>query len=186
MPDQERSKRGNAGIEKFLDYFRGLIAERRARPQNDLLSSLIAVEAQGERLTEHELLANCILLFVAGHETTMNLIGNGMLALMRHPDQLQKLYDEPNLVRGAVEELLRFDGPAQFLGYTAREDVLLDGRKIGRGQGVFILPGAVNRDPAQFPDPDRLDITRTDNRHLAFGYGIHFCLGAPLARLAAP
>jgi cytochrome P450 len=179
----EAVKRGNAAIQKFIDYFRELIAERRKNPQADLLSALIAVQEQDDRLNETELIANCILLFVAGHETTMNLIGNGMLALLSCPDQLLKLRDDSSLITRAIEELLRYESPVQFYGRAIREDTVLNGKQLRKGQALFILPGAINRDPAQFPNPDRLDITRQENHHLAFGYGIHFCLGAPLARV---
>jgi len=167
----------------MLDYFRGLTPERRQTPRDDLLSLLIAAEEQGDRLTEGELLLTCNLLFVAGHETTVNLIGNGLLALLNHPDQLAKLRADPTLLPGAVEELLRYDSPVQRTGRITNTDVELAGRKIAKGSLVVTAIGAANRDPAHFPDPDRLDITRRDNRHIAFGFGIHFCLGAPLARL---
>ena len=176
-------ERGNVARRALTDYFRTLAAERRARPRADLLSALIAAEEQGDRLSEAELLATCVLLFVAGHETTVNLIGNGLLALLRHPDALRSLRDDASLIGGAVEELLRYDGPVQRTGRIANTDVELDGHKITEGTLVLGLIGAANRDPAQFPEPDRLDFRRADNRHLAFGWGIHFCLGAPLARV---
>ena len=184
MPtDEEVVTRGRAAQQAMLDYFRDFIAERRQTPRDDLLSLLIAAEEQGDRLTEGELLITCTLLFVAGHETTVNLIGNGLLALLNHPDELAKLRADPALLPGAVEELLRYDSPVQRTGRMTNTDVELDGRKIGKGSLVVTAIGAANRDPAHFPDPDRLDITRRDNRHVAFGFGIHFCLGAPLARL---
>src|SRR5437762_676796 len=142
-----------------------------------------------ERLRPHiqqivdGLLATCILLLVAGHETTVNLIGNGTLALLRHPAELRRLRERPGLIASAVEELLRYDGPVQRTARVPSEDVTLGGRTIGKGELVMPFIGAADRDPAQFPDPDRLDITRADNRHIAFGWGIHFCLGAPLARV---
>lgn len=166
----------------FADYFTALLADRRARPRDDLLTAMIAAEDRGERLTEQELLAMCILLLIAGHETTVNLIGNGMLALLRHRDQLERLVQRPSLIRTATEEFLRYDSPVQFLGRTLMEDVEIGGRRIRKGEQVVPVIGAANRDPAQFPDPDALDIGRPDNRHLSFGGGIHFCLGAPLAR----
>ncbi len=169
----------------FTDYFRALIAIRRKNPQPDLLSSLIATEEQGDRLTEDELIATAILLLGAGHETTMNLIGNGMLALLRNPDQLDKLKRDPTLITSAVEELLRYDGSVQMTARTALVDVEIGGKTIPKGVQAIIVLGAANRDPAQFPDPDRLDITRPDNRHIVFSYGIHHCLGAPLARVEA-
>jgi cytochrome P450 len=184
MPaDEGVVQRGRAAQQSMLDYFRGLIAERRQRPHDDLLSLLIAAEEQGDRLTEGELLITCTLLFVAGHETTVNLIGNGLLALLNCPDQLAKLRADLTLLPGAVEELLRYDSPVQRTGRITNTDVELDGRKIAKGSLVVTAIGAANRDPAHFPDPDCLDITRRDNRHIAFGFGIHFCLGAPLARL---
>ena len=184
MPtDEEVVTRGRAAQQAMLDYFRDLISERRQTPRDDLLSLLIAAEEQGDRLSEGELLITCILLFVAGHETTVNLIGNGLLALLNHPDELAKLRGDLRLLPGAVEELLRYDSPVQRTGRITNTDVELDGRKIAKGSLVVTAIGAANRDPAHFPDPDRLDITRRDNRHIAFGFGIHFCLGAPLARL---
>ena len=182
-PDSEVGRRSIESRRALADYFRGLIARRRASPRDDLLSGLIAAEEAGDKLNEDELLATCILLLVAGHETTVNLIGNGTLALLRHPDQLRVLRENPGLVGSAVEELLRFDGPVQRTARIPSADVTIRGRTIGKGEMVMPFIGAANRDPAQFPDPDRLDITRADNRHLALGWGIHFCLGAPLARV---
>jgi len=169
--------------EEFAEYFRALIARRRGDLRDDLVSALIAVEDGGETLSEDELLATCILLLIAGHETTVNLIGNGMLALLRHPDQMALLRDDPSLIKTAVEELLRFDPPVQLTGRTAKEDIPLSEGVLPKGQQAILLLGAANRDPRQFTDPDRLDVTRAENRHLAFGMGIHFCLGAPLARI---
>jgi cytochrome P450 len=167
----------------FADYFRALVATRRKNPQNDLLSGLIAAEERGDHLTEDELLATAILLLGAGHETTMNLIGNGTLALLRNPTQLTKLQNDPTLMPSAVEEFLRYDGSVQMTARTALVDVEVGGKTIPKGVQAIIVLGAANRDPAQFPDPDRLDITRPDNRHIVFSYGIHHCLGAPLARV---
>ena len=176
-------ERGRAGRRGIAEYFRGLLPERRRHPRADLLSSLIAAEEQGDRLTEGELLATCVLLFIAGHETTVNLIGNGLLALLQHPDQLERLRREPGLIGSAVEELLRFDSPVQRTARITNAEVELGGKTIPKGAFVVTAIGAANRDPAHFPDPDRLDIARADNRHIAFGFGIHFCLGAPLARV---
>ncbi len=164
-------------------YLRGIIAERRRTPKSDLISALVAVEERGDTLREPELVVMCTLLLIAGHETTVNLIGNGMLALLRHPDQLARLRDEPQLLSTAVEELLRFDPPVQMTGRLLLEDVQLGGQSIEAGEFVLPLLGAANHDPAQFPEPDKLDITRNPNPHVAFGRGIHFCLGAPLARV---
>jgi cytochrome P450 len=170
-------------FDEFRAYFEELIAKRRAEPRDDLMSALIAAEEQGDRLSSEELISTCILLLIAGHETTVNLIGNGMLALVRHPDQLDLLRRTPDLIKTAVEELLRFDPPVQLTGRTALEDIPIDGKVLKKGQQVILLLGAANRDPAQFERPEELDLTRHENRHLAFGMGIHFCLGAPLARV---
>jgi len=161
-------------------YMSDVIAARRREPRADLISELVAAQEQGDVLSDRELYTTCVLLLVAGHETTMGLIGNGMLALLRHPDVAARLRNDPALMRPAIEELLRYDSPVQLVARTARTDVVLDGRAIAAGQDVVALIGAANRDPARFADPDRLDIERPDNRHLAFGHGIHFCLGAHL------
>ncbi|HXJ81359.1 MAG TPA: cytochrome P450 [Candidatus Methylomirabilis sp.] len=181
--ESEVGQRSTAARRALADYFRELIAERRASPRGDMLSGLIAAEESGDKLSTDELLATCILLLVAGHETTVNLIGNGTLALLRNPDQLQRLREDPTLIGSAVEELLRYDGPVQRTARIPSEDVTICGRTIPKGELVMPFIGAADRDPAQFPEPDRLDIGRTDNRHIAFGWGIHFCIGAPLARL---
>ena len=169
----------------LAEYFRELIAERRHSPRHDLLTGLIAAEEAGDKLSESELLATCILILIAGHETTVNLIGNGTLALLRHPDQLRRLRENPGLIGSAIEELLRYDGPVQRTARIPDQDVTIAGHTIPKGDMVMPFIGAADRDPAQFSDPDRLDIARTENRHLAFGWGIHFCLGAPLARIEA-
>jgi pimeloyl-[acyl-carrier protein] synthase len=182
-PDSEVGRRSVAARQALAEYFRGLIAQRRAAPRTDMLSDLIAAEEAGDKLSEVELLATCILLLIAGHETTVNLIGNGTLALLRRRDQLERLRREPALIGSAVEELLRFDGPVQRTARIPSEDVVFGGRTIAKGEMVMPFIGAADRDPAQFSDPDRLDIGRADNRHIAFGWGIHFCLGAPLARI---
>jgi cytochrome P450 len=151
-----------------------------------LLTALIVAEEAGDRLTEEELLATCVLLFFAGHETTVNLIGNGILALLRHPDQMDRLRKEPRLMPGAVEEMLRYDSPVQRSGRVVLEDLEMNGRFYQKGWRVNLLIGAANRDPAQFADPDRLDVTRANaNQHMSFASGIHYCVGAPLARLEA-
>ena len=182
-PDSEVVQRSGAARRAMIEYFRELIAQRRSSPRDDLLSGLIAAEEVGDKLTEQELLASCILLLVAGHETTVNLIGNGTLALLRHPAELRRLRENPELIGSAVEELLRYDGPVQRTARVASEDVVIGGRTIAKDDLVLPFMGAADRDPAQFPDPDRLNIARADNRHIAFGLGIHFCLGAPLARV---
>jgi cytochrome P450 len=182
-PDSEVGQRSVAGRRALAEYFRELIAARRASPRDDMLSALIAAEEAGDKLNEDELLATCILLLVAGHETTVNLIGNGTLALLRHPAELRRLRDDPGIIGTAVEELLRFDGPVQRTARIPSEDIVIGGRTIPKGEMVMPFLGAADRDAAQFPDPHRLDLTRADNRHIAFGMGIHFCLGAPLARM---
>ena len=181
--DQSIVERGRIARRQLADYFRALVPERRARPQPDLLSGLLAAEEQGDKLTEPEVIAMCLLLFIAGHETTVNLIGNGLLALLRHPEQLARVQADPALVPNAVEELLRYDSPVQRTARITTEEVDLAGHHIAKGAMVVVALGAANRDPAQFADPDRLDVTRRDVRHISFGFGIHFCLGAPLARV---
>ncbi|MHB8670379.1 MAG: cytochrome P450 [Acidimicrobiales bacterium] len=170
-------------MEAFHHYFRELIDRRRAEPQEDLLSALVTAEDEGDQLSEDELLGTVTLLLVAGHETTVNLIGNGVLALVRHPEALAALAADPSLARSAVEEVLRWDPPVQLDGRVMLADVEIGGVTLERGEQPVILLAAANRDPEQFPDAERFDIERTDNRHLSFGHGIHFCLGAPLARL---
>jgi len=171
--------------DEFTEYFAKLIAERREQPGEDLVSALVAAEQSGDRLSEEELLSTCILLLVAGHETTMNLIGNGMLALLRHPDQLARLRAEPSLVTNAIEELLRYDGTVQMTGRTAKIPFEIAGNKVEAGEICIMLIGSANRDPERFDDPEHVDVTRRDIKHLAFGAGAHYCLGAPLARVEA-
>ncbi len=177
------AKRSVQAMSSLMAFFGDLCKERRKSPRDDLLSALIAAEEEGDRLTEEELLATCVFLLAAGHETTVNLIGNGALALLRHPDQLERLRDDPSLAPSAVEEFLRYDPPTQLAWRTALEEIEIGGRTIGEGQQIILLLAAANRDPDQFSHPERLDIARADNHHLAFGHGIHFCLGAPLARI---
>ncbi|HET7483736.1 MAG TPA: cytochrome P450 [Actinomycetota bacterium] len=179
----DRVERAMRSSDAFREYFRALIAQRRSAPSDDLLSALIEAEDQGKQLTEEELLITLVLLLVAGHETTVNLISNGVFALLTNRDQWERLVADPSLIRTAIEELLRFDSPVQFIGRVAMHDLELDGVSIDKGKELIGLLGAANRDPGQFADPDRLDITRSDNRHLAFSGGAHFCLGASLARL---
>ena len=165
------------------EYFLPIIKARRAAPQGDIISALAQVEEEGDVLAEHEMLSMLRLLLVAGNETTTNLIGNGMLALLRHPGELEKLRDDPSLIPVAVEELLRFDSPVQTDFRGALEDCDVNGFPVRRGQNAVLLIGAANRDPAMFDDPDRLDIGRSDGSHISFGRGVHHCIGAPLARL---
>ena len=167
----------------FVDYFRGLIEERRADPRDDVLSALIAAEAEGDRLTMQELFAMVILLFIAGHETTTNLIGNGTLALLRHRDQLDALAASPELAVSGTDELLRYDAPVQITVRTATEDLELNGIPLRKGEGVVCGLAAANRDPRHVEAPEELRLARGVPSHLAFGNGMHHCLGAALARL---
>jgi cytochrome P450 len=175
-----------AGVEAFTavrEYFVALVAERRKAPRSDLLSELIAARDEGDRLSEGEIVSTAILLFAAGFETTTNLIGNGLYALLRHPDELRRLRDDRTLLRLAVEELLRFDSPVQIDGRAAFEDIDLDGHAISSGALVVTLLGAANHDPSHYTDPGRLDVARDEGPPLSFGSGIHYCLGAALARV---
>ncbi len=179
----ESLDRANQATLEMEDYFRHLVAERRERPCDDLLSQLIAAEDGGDQLSTQELLSTAILLFAAGFETTTNLIGNGLLALLRHPGELDRLRRDPALLGSAVDELLRYDSPVQVNGRVAGNDVEIDGHAFPAGATLLVLQGAANRDPRRFPDPDRLDVGRADGASMSFGTGIHFCLGAALARL---
>jgi cytochrome P450 len=185
--DAESQQRGIVAGMQLFQYFTELVEQRRGEPGDDLLSAMIAAEEAGDRLTHPELITTATLLFVAGHETTTNLIGNAFLALLRNPDQLRRLRDEPGLIRTAVEELLRYDSPVQFTARITTEDIEVGGQPIGAGEQIIVVIGAANRDPAQFADPERLDVGRPEreNRHLSFAAGPHFCLGASLARLEA-
>jgi len=165
------------------DYFRSLIERRRADLEHDLVSALIAARDGEDRLSEDEMVATLILLFAAGFETTTNLIGNGLLCLLRNPDQFARLRAEPDLVGSAVEEMLRFESPVQVDARTAFEPVEIDGHRVGAGETVVTFLGAANRDPAEFVDPERFDVARDPNHPLSFAAGIHYCLGANLARL---
>ncbi|XXX73803.1 cytochrome P450 [Sorangium sp. So ce134] len=184
-PDEEAIELGHQAVLGYEGYLRDLLEERRARPGDDVLSRLLLAEDQGSTLTDAELISTCALLLASGHETTTHLIGNGVLALIRNPDQLQRLRERPQIIDKAVEEILRYDGAGFQSSRRAREDVEIRGVRIEAGQIAFGFLQAANRDPARFPDPDRLDILRKDNRHIAFGAGIHFCLGAQLARVEA-
>ncbi len=169
----------------LVDYFGTFIAEREREPREDLISTLLRAEDEGGRLSRNELLAFCILLLVAGNETTTNLIGGGLHSLLANPEALAALRGRPEAMPDAVEEMLRYDSPVQGLVRFARNDVEIGGKQISAGDIVICMLGAANRDPAQFPDPERFDIDRPDIRHLSFGYGIHYCVGAPLARAEA-
>ena len=170
---------------KMTSYFRELTLQRRREPRADLLSALAAVEDEEGGLTEAELIGLIVFLFIAGHETTMNLLGNGIYALLSHPEELNRLKADPTLLETAVEEFLRYESPIQIATRLPIEDLEIRGRKIKTGQTVILMLGAANRDPDRFPEPDRFDVGRSDNKHVAFGWGSHFCLGAPLARVEA-
>ena len=172
-------------IVEMEHYFRAAIAERRRAPTSDLLSSMIEAEEQGTILSEQELLSTCVMVLFGGHETTTNLIGNGLLALLDHPAEWSALRASPALVEGAVEELLRYDSPVQRMGRIALEDLEIRGVTLRKGDRLFLMLGAANRDPAVFADPDRLDLHRAHVRHLSFGMGAHYCVGAALGRLEA-
>jgi cytochrome P450 len=186
VPGPERLEVGSRAVEEFKDYLRRLLAERRRRPSTDpgeILSALLAAEDQGDRLTETELLHQCIFLLNAGHETTTNLIGNAVVSLLEHPTELARLRATPDLITSAVEELLRYQSPNQLGNRRVLADVEIGGVALAPGTLVTLGIGAANRDPAQFPDPDRLDLRRAPNRHLAFIVGIHACAGMWLARM---
>lgn len=184
IASREMAARRRAAAIAFNDYVRGIFADRRGRPRDDLISALLAARDGAARLSERELLNTITLLLVAGHETTVNLVGNGVLALLAAPAQRKLLTDDPELLPGAIEELLRFAAPVERASQRiALEDMEIAGTRVPKGAWVHISIGAANRDPAAFADPDSLDLARSDNRHVAFGHGPHYCLGAPLARL---
>jgi len=181
--DVGRITRANSAVQEFEDYLRPLVEERRKHAQNDLISALVAAEEQGDKLTLDELLGNCVLMLVAGHETTVNLIGNSVLALLNHPDQMELLKAQPELCVTAVNEFLRYESPVQTVRRMAAQELELHGQKIKTGDTLLLLLGSANRDPDHYQNADKLDITRADNRHLAFGTGIHHCLGSSLAEV---
>ncbi|MFF4653188.1 cytochrome P450 [Streptomyces sp. NPDC001380] len=183
-PSEEAAARAVRASTEFSDYLRALAAERRRNPGGDLVSALVAAHDEGDRLSEQELVSTCVLLLNAGHEATVNTTANGWWALLRHPDRLAQLRADPErLLPTAVEELMRYDTPLQMFERWVLDDIEVAGVRIPRGSEVALLFGSANRDPARFADPDRLDLARADNPHISFGAGIHFCLGAPLARL---
>jgi cytochrome P450 len=184
-PTRAELDTANAGTTESSAYFEALFEQRRRDPQDDLITQLVQAEEAGDRLTTAELRANVSLLFAAGHETTVNLIGNGLYSLLRHPDQWQILRDDPKLIPNAIEEILRFESPVQAVSRTVLEPIELGGMALEKNEMVVSLIGGANRDPAVFEHPERLDIARKDLRPLSFGGGIHFCLGAQLARIEA-
>ena len=185
LADPQRHRDGALGMAELADYLAVLVRRHERAPADDLLTALIEARDAGDALSPAEVVATGVLLLFAGHETTTSLIGTGTLALLQHPEQRALLAADPTLVEGAVEELLRYDGPAKTVARVMATDVGLRGRRLRAGDRVFLCPAAANRDPEAFPDPDRLDLRRADRRQLGFGLGLHYCLGAPLARLEA-
>ncbi|WP_328870600.1 cytochrome P450 [Streptomyces sp. NBC_00287] len=182
-PDPARPHAAKEAVAAMLAFFTGLLADKRKQPADDLLSDLIAVRDEGDRLTEDELMSLAFLILFAGYENTVQLIGNAVLGLLRHPEQLAALREDPSRIPSAVEEFVRYEGPALLaIRRFATEDVTLGGVTVPAGETVLLSLAAANRDPARFPDPDRLDLGRDASGHLALGHGIHYCLGAPLAR----
>jgi hypothetical protein len=179
----DRAARVLQSVEEMTAYFRAAIREQEKLPREGLINALMTAEVDGARLTEEEVIANTIVTMVGGQETTTNLIGNGMLTLLRNPAQLAQLRDDPSIIESAVEELLRYESPSQHTARIAPEDCELGGKRIRKRDAVMAVMAAGNRDPARFADPDQLDLLRQDNRHLAFGWAAHFCFGAPLARM---
>jgi cytochrome P450 len=181
--DEETTRRAIGAQAELGQYFTELLAQRRRQPEDDLMTGLAEARERDDALTDEEIVSTAILLFAAGFETTTNLIGNGLWALLHHPGEMDRLRRDPDLAPGAVEELLRWDSPVQVNFRTALEDTELDGEPIPAGQQMLVLQGAANRDPARFPDPERLDLGRPDNVPLSFGWGAHHCIGAALARM---
>lgn len=183
--NEQQVRRVQQTVDEVFAYFEAIAEERRRDPKDDLVSALVTAEVDGERLDRDDLLVNLLLVLVAGNETTRNLIGNGTLALLRNPDELRRLRDDPSMLNAAIDEFLRFDSPVQIDSRIAREPIELRGKRIATGQRVLCLLGAANRDPQAFPDAHLLDVGRAAGNHLAFGRGIHYCLGSPLAKLEA-
>ncbi|MYH61879.1 MAG: cytochrome P450 [Caldilineaceae bacterium SB0675_bin_29] len=181
----EEIVRGERASDEIIEYFEGIIEQRRMEPRDDMLSALLAAEEEGDRLSHDELLGTLMLLLVAGNETTRSLIGNGMLALLKNPDELQRLREDSDLLGSAIDEMLRYDSPVQIIIRVVLEDTEFKGKRFRAGQKVIILVGAANRDPTVFADPGALDIGRQEKSHISFGRGIHYCLGSPLALLEA-
>lgn len=179
----EQAERAIQAATDFSDYLRDLAAERRENPQDDLITALVQVEDGGDKLSVDELISTCVLLLNAGHEATVNVVGNGMLALLRHPEEKERLLQNPELFNSAIEEMMRYDSPLQLFRRWILEDVEYKGHQFKQGQEIALLFGAANRDPNRFENADQFDITRNPNPHITFGGGVHYCLGAPLARL---
>ena len=179
----ERAPQVLRSLGEMTAYFQAAVAQQRVHPREGLIGALLTAEVDGDRLSEEEVVANTIVTMVGGQETTTNLIGNGILTLLRHPEELERLREDLLLLPPAVEELLRYESPSQHTARLAPEDVVLGGKLIGKRQAVIAVMGAANRDPERFAEPDRLDLGRQDNRHVAFAWAAHFCFGAPLARI---
>ncbi|MBV9789681.1 MAG: cytochrome P450 [Chloroflexi bacterium] len=179
----EQGRAANDALVAMRNYFRPIVAQRRQQPCDDLISHMIAVEEQGDMFTEDQLLSQCTLFLFAGHETTRNLIGNGVKALLDHPEQLELLRQNPDLLQSAIDEIVRYDCPVQLIPRIVTEDLELFGQSLKQGQILQLMLGAANRDAAQFPEPDRFDITRSYKRPASFGFGAHFCIGMPLAMM---
>ena len=183
--NEESAQLSQEAMAELRAYLAAKIAERKRRPTDDLLSRFAVAEAAGDRLTENEMIGSCVTLLLGGHETTTRLLGNGLLALLRNPEQLERLRIDASLIPGAIEEFLRYDSPVQRIWRIVAEDTVIEDQPLRTGDAVFLMISAANRDERQFHEPDRLDIARSPNRHLSFGHGIHFCLGSALARLEA-
>jgi pimeloyl-[acyl-carrier protein] synthase len=179
----DHAPRVRRSLEEMTAYFRAVIHGQRGGPREGLIHALVTAEHEGDRLSEEEVIANVIITMVGGQETTTSMIGNGLLTLLHHPDQWQKLRVDPSLIPDAIEEMLRYESPIQYTARMTAHDLELGGQQMRRRQAVIAVLGAANRDPERFPNPDRFDIGRPDNRHVAFGWAGHFCFGAPLARL---
>jgi cytochrome P450 len=182
-PTVDQARGAQDALIELTDFFRKTVAERRRNKGNDLISLLIDIEEEGEVLTEEELYAQCIALLFAGHETTRNLIGNGMYTLLQHPEETAQLRDNPEMIRTAVEEILRYESPVQFTARVVKEDIEVYGQRIPKKWTILCMLGAANRDPKRFKEPNRFDLKRLNNQHLAFSAGPHFCIGGQLARL---
>jgi cytochrome P450 len=183
--DEDRMAKGEAAMTELVDFLRPIVRDKRTNPQNDLLTGMVQAEERGDFLSEDEVIANAVLMVFAGHETTMNLLANSMVAFSRFPAEWQRLREDPSLAPSATEEVLRYDGPIRAMARWAKEPFELGGHQIAQGDRVLLVQYAANHDPAGFADPEKFDITRSPNRQLTFGQGIHTCLGAPLARLEA-
>jgi cytochrome P450 len=186
QPPLDAALRSQTALTELREYFRSIFAERRSNPREDLISELVNVHLDGQKLNEEELLSTCVSILIGGHETTTTLITSGIFLLLRHPEAMQMLREDPSLTQVAVEEFLRYEPPFQRIVRVARCDMELHGEQIKEGQTVMLLIGSANRDEAVFPNAETFDIKRTPNKHLSFGYGVHFCLGAGLARIEVP